>query len=105
MAAVGSHNYINIPASYRTLGCLLPGTTLWLQWAISILPLWLITQYLQQPLRTRLNVNKAFDRNLTALSKGLLFLKDWFIALTCTNVYMNFPLKLFQIPVYMRLLT
>jgi len=34
-----------------------------------------------------------------------IFFKDWFIALRCTNVYMNFPLKLFQIPIYMRLLT
>jgi hypothetical protein len=34
-----------------------------------------------------------------------IFFKDWFIALRCTNVYTNFTLKLFQIPVYMRLLT
>ena len=34
------------------------------------------------------------------------FFKDWFIALKCTNVYMNFSVKLFQIlPVYMWLLT
>ena len=43
----------------------------------------------------------------TAKPKNCFFFKkkDWFIALRCTNVYMNFPLKLFQIPVYMRLLT
>jgi hypothetical protein len=28
----------------------------------------------------------------------LLFFEVWFIALRCTNVYMNFILKLFQIP-------
>ena len=33
------------------------------------------------------------------------FCKDWFIALKCTNVYMNFSVKLFHIPVYMRHLT
>jgi len=32
-------------------------------------------------------------------------LKDRFIALRCTNDYMNFPLKLFQTPVYITLLT
>ena len=72
MAAMGSHNYINFPANYRTLGCLLPGTTLWLQWDFSLHPLWLITQDLQQLLRTRLDLNKEFDRNLTALSKSLI---------------------------------
>jgi hypothetical protein len=30
--------------------------------------------------------------------------KDCFTALRCTNVYINFQLKLFQIPVYMKLL-
>jgi len=33
------------------------------------------------------------------------FKEDWFIAVSCTNVYMSFPLKLFQTPVYRRLLT
>jgi hypothetical protein len=29
-----------------------------------------------------------------------IFLLDWFIALKCTNVYMNFSVQLFQIPLY-----
>jgi hypothetical protein len=44
----------------------------------------------------------------TNISTNILFFlkkKDCFIALRCTNVYINFQLKLFQIPVYMRLLT
>jgi hypothetical protein len=35
--------------------------------------------------------------NVSVTESGLFF-KDWFIALRCTNVYMNFTLKLFQIP-------
>jgi hypothetical protein len=30
---------------------------------------------------------------------SLFFFKDWFIALKCTNVYMNFSVKLFQIQI------
>ena len=47
--------------------------------------------------------NVRLNRLSLVTSYSVFFLR--FIALSCTNVYMNFHIKLFQIPVYIKCLT
>jgi len=84
---------------------------LYMHWSLHINSMWfsLICANLRKSVRTKSEADNKTNllQNATFLYNLLhvFFFKDWFIVLRCTNVYMNFPLKLFQIPVYMRLLT
>jgi hypothetical protein len=52
-------------------------------------------------------IRHAVSRHVSSVFvvTGFFKRKYCFIALRCTNVYMNSQLKLFHIPVYMKLLT
>jgi len=53
-------------------------------------------------IRRRSDLGHIFGEKVRFMGREIRFFLKIDLLLRCTNVYMIFPLKLFQIPVYMR---